>query len=312
MDFSKLGDPGQGRVSALGPLLSTDAGDPAVAPSSAGVLATPRRPKQAAPGGRRGAQLGGNCRARRYRVPEKASLRSPQSLPVLHEQTTGCPSVADTPRTDQSADEPMARDASQDVNEARAGVQDLQEALSLLQGLQASSDETGSTAWAEGDLVLLTEGVGRGSQAVITEVADSHCTAICLDRSGSCGIDQVWPSIAQMELLNSNLRLGTTVFIKGLRKEGLRHLNGAKGIIVRHKRHGHPVFVTPRGQVMPVLHAVVRLERPTADGLRTVLLEARCVSQTPPEETANKVGEKGESESCSSTCDEQMSNEGSV
>lgn len=140
-----------------------------------------------------------------------------------------------------------------------------------------SDEET----WAKGDVVRIVDGIGRGSEAVITEASSSHCTAVLIDEKRSKGSGQVWPSYHQVESVSTAWRLGRQVVLNGLSSKKLKHLNGLRGVVAKHPRESHPAFVTKKPAAgasqapEPELRIVVRMADPQAAGCATVLVEAR-------------------------------------
>jgi len=78
-----------------------------------------------------------------------------------------------------------------------------------------------------GDLVVLGDAVPqeyRGFHAIVTKVAESHCTVNDLDNSLQLG--ECWPSLHDVSLHSCLLRLGTHVVINGLACSRTKHFNG--------------------------------------------------------------------------------------
>lgn len=146
--------------------------------------------------------------------------------------------------------------------------------------------EVERVTWAPGDRVKLMDGVGTGSQAVVTDVHETHCTVIVLDAAWSRGMQQLWPSLHQLEHMSQAWRIGSRVTLRGLASGKLRHLNGATGSVAKHPREPHPIFARKSNKKepdgageSPQLRLVVRLDeqcRPEK-GPATVCLEARHV-----------------------------------
>lgn len=144
-----------------------------------------------------------------------------------------------------------------------------------------------ASAWAKGDVVKIVAGVSRGTSAVVTEVAERHCTVALLDDAMSKGLGQLWPSFDQLELVSSAWRLGERVVLQGLTAPKLQHLNGLRGVVAKHPRQEHPAFVTRQQAASPTnkqaepsepqLRLVVRMDDPKLAGSTSVLVEARHV-----------------------------------
>lgn len=135
--------------------------------------------------------------------------------------------------------------------------------------------------WAPGDVIKIINGVGTGSEAVVTEVAANYCTVVELDDDRVSGLRQLWPSLHQIESVSKTWRVGARVHLQGLTKSKLVHFNGVSGVVAKHPREGHPVWWSrrgPEGEPVgdPHLQLVVRVDKcfRTAAGSATVRLEA--------------------------------------
>jgi len=130
---------------------------------------------------------------------------------------------------------------------------------------------------AVGDLVVLGHGAPpefRHRSAVVTKVAEGHCTVCVLDDSRRFGLGECWPGFADIAIERCTLRLGQRVVIDGLKSSKAGKLNGLTGTIIVHPREGHPCFVrTKAGK--PQLTVCVRLEQPLSEYEKSVLLEPR-------------------------------------
>jgi len=133
-----------------------------------------------------------------------------------------------------------------------------------------------------GDIVVL--GVGapaeyRGSSAVVTKVAATHCTVVVLDQNHRFGAGECWPSFDDVLIQNCKGRLGTRVIIDGLKSAKTKRLNGLRGTISEHPKEGHPTFIRKAAAPLnPQLTLCVELDEPDA-GEKLVLLEPRFLMQ---------------------------------
>lgn len=119
----------------------------------------------------------------------------------------------------------------------------------------------------------------RGCPAVVTKVADSHCTVVVLDETRCFGIGECWPNFDDLEVESRAWRLGTRVVIDGLMGGRTRHLNGLVGTLVAHPREGHPSFLRKQARLdRPVVALSVRLENPVNPREKSVLLEPRYLA----------------------------------
>lgn len=140
-----------------------------------------------------------------------------------------------------------------------------------------------------GDVVILGDRAQEHRQcsAVVTKVADTHCTVTVLDESRRFGVGECWPGFDDIKLDSSSWRLGSHVVIDGLQSAKTRHLNGLSGKVVPHPTKGHPTFISkPSAPDLPQLTLCVTLDDPVAAGQRSVLLEARFLR--PYEELLDK------------------------
>lgn len=176
---------------------------------------------------------------------------------------------------------------------------DVQSSYACLEAVSVAKedDEVGSSAPSielascgkpqPGDIVTLGSRCPREFRqcpAVITEVAEIHCTVCVLDETRRFAIGECWPGFDDFEYESCLWRLGTQVVIGGL-KRGL--LDGFSGRIVAHPKQGHPTFLTKSDPTRPQLTLCVRLDDPTAAGRSSVLLEPRFL--TPYAEHVRKV-----------------------
>lgn len=166
-----------------------------------------------------------------------------------------------------------------------------------------------------GDLVILGVGVPQeyhGSAAVVTKVAESHCTVVVLDDTRQLGTGECWPGFRDMSLESCVLRLGTHVIINGMTGAKTKHLNGLTGTISEHPREGHPTFVRrPAKPDEPRLTVCVCLKDPTSPKSRSSLLEPRFLTpfDTVALETMNTLADIGASLSRHAS-DESLANSG--
>lgn len=131
-----------------------------------------------------------------------------------------------------------------------------------------------------GDVVVLGPGVPaeyRLRPAVVTKLADEHCTVVVLDAERRLGVGECWPSFADVAAVESSLlRLGTRVVLQNLQGARTRRLNGLSGVVAAHPKQGHPTFVSkPSAQGHPQLTVCVRFDDPKAAGERSALIEPR-------------------------------------
>lgn len=130
-----------------------------------------------------------------------------------------------------------------------------------------------------GDVVLLSNRVPKeysSSQAVVTKVAEAHCTVVVLDESQCSGLGECWPGFQDMTVMSRAWRLGTRVVIGGMQGDRTKHLNGFTGVVSQHPRQGHPAFI--RKQTCPNIPQLVLcivFDNPDVANLRSALLEPR-------------------------------------
>jgi len=116
----------------------------------------------------------------------------------------------------------------------------------------------------------------RGAAAVVTAVAEKHCTVVVLDESRRFGAGECWPSFEDLKIEVAHLRLDSKVRLVGLQGARTGKLNGFTGKICTHKREGHPIFIRkPSDPDKPQLTMCVRLDEPELAGERQVLVEPR-------------------------------------
>jgi len=129
-----------------------------------------------------------------------------------------------------------------------------------------------------GDLVMLGNGAPqeyRSCPAVITKVADLHCTVAVLDEA-QCGIGECWPGFYDISVTSRAWRLGARVVVKDMLSDRTKHLNGQVGVVSAHPRNGHPSFVRKRSRPdEPQLVLCIVFENPEAARERSALLEPR-------------------------------------
>jgi len=130
-----------------------------------------------------------------------------------------------------------------------------------------------------GDMVLLglrAPMEHRGAPAVVTVVAEEHCTVVVLDESRRFGLGECWPDFQDLSIECRHWRLDSRVRIRGLQGSKTSKLNSFCGTICTHKREGHPTFIQkPSAPDSPQLTLCVRLDEPELAGERVVLLEPR-------------------------------------
>jgi len=116
----------------------------------------------------------------------------------------------------------------------------------------------------------------RFCQAVVTKVAEAHCTVVVLDAEHRTGVGECWPGFADLHTESCTLRLGSRVVVEGMQSAKTRRLNGLTGVISSHPRQGHPTFVRkPSAPDRPQLTVCVVFDDPVAAGERSALLEPR-------------------------------------
>ena len=137
-------------------------------------------------------------------------------------------------------------------------------------------------AFEVGDVVTLVgAGVPREHlfrAAIITKMADCHCTVSVLDDSRRFGIGECWPGFDDIELENPGLRLGTRVVISGMQHVRTRHMNTLTGVISVHPRQGHPCFIKKPSNPNPQLAVCVTFDDAVAAKDRNAVLEPRFLT----------------------------------
>lgn len=131
-----------------------------------------------------------------------------------------------------------------------------------------------------GDLVLLGPGVPheyRLCPAVVTKVAERHCTVVVLNSEQRIAVGECWPGFRDIAMVeNRMLRLGTHVVVQGMQGQRTQRLNGFSGVVSLHPKQGHPTFVCkPSAPGQPQLTICVCFDDPEAAGERTALIEPR-------------------------------------
>jgi len=77
---------------------------------------------------------------------------------------------------------------------------------------------------------------------------------------------------------SSAWRLGTRVVIEGMRSARAKHLNGLTGIVSKHPRNGHPMFIMKKScPNIPQLVLCIVFDDPEAARERSALLEPRFI-----------------------------------
>lgn len=140
-----------------------------------------------------------------------------------------------------------------------------------------------------GDVVVLGDRAQeyRQCSAVVTKIADTHCTVTVLDESRRFGVGECWPGFEDLKLESSSWRVGSHVVINGLQSAKHVQLNGLSGRVVAHPTKGHPTFICkPSAPDQPQLTLCVTMDDPAAARQRSVLLEARYLR--PYEELLNE------------------------
>jgi len=131
-----------------------------------------------------------------------------------------------------------------------------------------------------GDLVLLGPGVPheyRLCPAVVTKVAERHCTVVVLNSEQRIAVGECWPGFRDIAMVeNRMLRLGTRVVVQGMQGQRTQRLNGFSGVVSLHPKQGHPTFVCkPSAPGQPQLTICVCFDDPEAAGERSALIEPR-------------------------------------
>lgn len=130
-----------------------------------------------------------------------------------------------------------------------------------------------------GDIVQLgsaapPECIGR--LAVVTNVAEAHCTAVTLDSSQQFGEAECWPYFKDIIIERRTLRLGSRVVIHGLQSSKTCRFNGFTGCIVAHPREGHPAFISkPSAADRQLLAVTVKFDDTARAGLKSLIVEPR-------------------------------------
>jgi len=141
------------------------------------------------------------------------------------------------------------------------------------------SQNGGELEVKSGDVVMLSDRVPqeyRTCPAIVTSVAEKHCTVAVLDEARQVGIGECWPGFHDISLVSSMLRLGTQVVISGMGGARTKHLNGLTGTICEHPREGHPSFVRkPSSPDKPQLTVCISFNDPSASSGRAALVEPR-------------------------------------
>lgn len=109
----------------------------------------------------------------------------------------------------------------------------------------------------------------RQRLAIVTKVAEAHCTVVVLDQTSRFGCGECWPNLSDVEPVHTVLRLGSQVVVQGMTGAKTSPLNGCAGCIVAHPREGHPSFVCKASYPDPVLTVCVQL------GHQMVIIEPR-------------------------------------
>mmetsp|Transcript_70951 Transcript_70951/g.135299 ORF Transcript_70951/g.135299 Transcript_70951/m.135299 type:complete len:400 (-) Transcript_70951:108-1307(-) len=134
-----------------------------------------------------------------------------------------------------------------------------------------------------GDVVRLGASVQpsefRQCPAVVTKVAETHCTVVVLDEDQRFGIGECWPSLDDVDIECSSWRLDSRVVLSGLKGPRTSHLNGFSGRIAAHPKQGHPTFLSkPSDPQRPQFTLCVRLDDQVAAGQKLVVLEPRFLT----------------------------------
>jgi hypothetical protein len=128
-----------------------------------------------------------------------------------------------------------------------------------------------------GDFVLLGDGVPqeyRACPAIITKVADTHCTVAVLDGDMQYGLGECWPCFHDISVRSTMLRLGKQVVITGMSGARTKHLNDLTGTISEHPREGHPSFVRKsKCPECPRLTVCISFNDPDAAKQHSALIE---------------------------------------
>jgi len=130
-----------------------------------------------------------------------------------------------------------------------------------------------------GDIVILGDSVPfeyRACYAVVTKVAEAHCTVIVLDEQQQVAVGECWPGFYDVCLKSDRLRLGKAVIVNGMGGTKTKHLNGLTGTIVAHPREGHPSFIRKGSSLEKAwLTVCVRFHDPHLAKHRSALIEPR-------------------------------------
>jgi len=149
----------------------------------------------------------------------------------------------------------------------------------LMARAEAAAEEARDERPEIGDVVTLGSRAPeehRGSAAVVTAVAEKHCTVFVLDESRRYGVGECWPSFGDVSVQTSHYRLDSQVRLVGLTNSKTIRLNGFTGRVCAHKREGHPVWIhKPADPERPQFTICVRMDDPLGAGEKQVMLEPR-------------------------------------
>eukprot|EP00927_Polykrikos_kofoidii_P037605 TRINITY_DN3178_c0_g1_i12.p1 TRINITY_DN3178_c0_g1~~TRINITY_DN3178_c0_g1_i12.p1 ORF type:complete len:250 (+),score=22.60 TRINITY_DN3178_c0_g1_i12:63-812(+) len=125
-----------------------------------------------------------------------------------------------------------------------------------------------------GDTVVLGSGSlpeHRGHSAIVTQVSDTHCTAVVLSEDGNSVVGECWPYFCDVSMQKCIGRLGTRVTIEGLSGSRIAWCNGLTGRVSVHPQQGHPCFIRKKRE--PFVVFCITLENPPQGAPEQVLIK---------------------------------------
>jgi len=171
------------------------------------------------------------------------------------------------------------------VVSAESAVSERSESSTPLASLEVGANIRSCRASKEllhrGDIVTLSGSVPqeyRGSSAVVTQIAEAHCTVAVLDEDRQFGVGECWPGFQDVSIESSTLQLASRVLVAGMTGARTKHLNGLTGVIREHPREGHPIFIRRSEADNPRLTVCVHFDDPLAAKGRSNLLEPRFLT----------------------------------
>eukprot|EP00929_Paragymnodinium_shiwhaense_P069201 TRINITY_DN34909_c0_g1_i1.p1 TRINITY_DN34909_c0_g1~~TRINITY_DN34909_c0_g1_i1.p1 ORF type:complete len:340 (-),score=70.40 TRINITY_DN34909_c0_g1_i1:224-1243(-) len=135
--------------------------------------------------------------------------------------------------------------------------------------------------WAVGDMVRLGDKVPtefRGLSAVVTKVADQHCTVAVLSEDCRHVLGELWPYYQDVTQTHRLGRLSSRVEIFGMKGPKTACCNGCMGTVVSHQKEGHPCFIAKPNSPQPLATVCVQLDSPPRGDLKKVLVDFRYLT----------------------------------